>query len=231
MLVIEVPFGKWSHLFYRPLAIFLATLKKRPCVNLRLTWLPSGKMSVRPSRAVCSAGPAPGFAPLARLRATVPGRSSAISLSTSPQTYPSMRPPGLAPPVTAVSKRCPRGVNFLDLIRSIRRHVVDAGFLPKSFAAVVQSLKKDGNPWNGKGKIAWIGPRAPICQLIPKNMSIACSPAVTRPMTGVPARAVKGRHRSIAPARICRGLLWIPWNPGELLRRRGRYPRSRGGSW
>ena len=25
MLVIEVPFGKWSHLFYRPLALFLAT--------------------------------------------------------------------------------------------------------------------------------------------------------------------------------------------------------------
>ena len=109
MLVIEVPFGKWSHLFYRPLAIFLATLKEKACVNLRLTWLPSGKMSVRPSRAVCSAGPAPGFAPLARLRATVPGRSSAISLSTSPQTYPSMRPPGLAPPVTAVSKPAPGG--------------------------------------------------------------------------------------------------------------------------
>jgi ferredoxin len=29
MLVIEVPFGKWSHLFYRPLAIFLATVKEK----------------------------------------------------------------------------------------------------------------------------------------------------------------------------------------------------------
>ncbi len=28
MLVVEVPFGKWSHLLYRPLAIFVATVKK-----------------------------------------------------------------------------------------------------------------------------------------------------------------------------------------------------------
>jgi len=29
MLVIEVPFGKWSHLFYRPLALFLAAVKEK----------------------------------------------------------------------------------------------------------------------------------------------------------------------------------------------------------
>ena len=29
MLVVEVPFGKWSHLLYRPLAIFVAAVKKR----------------------------------------------------------------------------------------------------------------------------------------------------------------------------------------------------------
>ena len=28
MLVVEVPFGKWSHLLYRPLAIYVATVKK-----------------------------------------------------------------------------------------------------------------------------------------------------------------------------------------------------------
>jgi nitrate reductase gamma subunit len=29
MLVVEVPFGKWSHLLYRPLGIFVATVKKK----------------------------------------------------------------------------------------------------------------------------------------------------------------------------------------------------------
>jgi Fe-S oxidoreductase len=35
-------------------------------------------------------------------------------------------------------------------MKSVRRHVVEAGFLPRFFNAAVQSLKKDGNPWGGK---------------------------------------------------------------------------------
>ena len=33
MLVIEVPFGKWSHLFYRPLAIYLSTVREKARKN------------------------------------------------------------------------------------------------------------------------------------------------------------------------------------------------------
>jgi hypothetical protein len=29
MLVVEVPFGKWSHLLYRPLALYLAAVQAR----------------------------------------------------------------------------------------------------------------------------------------------------------------------------------------------------------
>jgi quinone-modifying oxidoreductase subunit QmoC len=29
MLVLEVPFGKWSHLAYRPFAIYFQTLKEK----------------------------------------------------------------------------------------------------------------------------------------------------------------------------------------------------------
>jgi Na+-translocating ferredoxin:NAD+ oxidoreductase RnfA subunit len=29
MLVVEVPFGKWSHLLYRPLGIFVAAVQKK----------------------------------------------------------------------------------------------------------------------------------------------------------------------------------------------------------
>jgi hypothetical protein len=28
MLVVEVPFGKWSHLFYRPLALYLVKVRE-----------------------------------------------------------------------------------------------------------------------------------------------------------------------------------------------------------
>jgi nitrate reductase gamma subunit len=29
MLIIEVPFGKWSHMLYRPLAVYLASVKEK----------------------------------------------------------------------------------------------------------------------------------------------------------------------------------------------------------
>jgi heterodisulfide reductase subunit C/quinone-modifying oxidoreductase subunit QmoC len=29
MLVLEVPFGKWAHLYYRPLAIYFQAVKER----------------------------------------------------------------------------------------------------------------------------------------------------------------------------------------------------------
>jgi hypothetical protein len=29
MLILEVPFGKWAHLYYRPLAIYFQTVKMK----------------------------------------------------------------------------------------------------------------------------------------------------------------------------------------------------------
>jgi hypothetical protein len=29
MLVVEVPFGKWAHLMYRPLALYLVAVRRR----------------------------------------------------------------------------------------------------------------------------------------------------------------------------------------------------------
>ncbi len=33
MLVIEIPFGKWSHVFYRPLAIYFQSVKEQASGN------------------------------------------------------------------------------------------------------------------------------------------------------------------------------------------------------
>ena len=44
----------------------------------------------------------------------------------------------------------PPRYRHLDLIKSIRRQVVDAGSLPRYFDTPVKSLKKNGNPWGGK---------------------------------------------------------------------------------
>ena len=44
-------------------------------------------------------------------------------------------------------------------MKSVRRQVIDAGSLPKSFNAPLSSLKKDGNPWGGKreNRLDWAG--------------------------------------------------------------------------
>ncbi len=46
--------------------------------------------------------------------------------------------------------RCPRGVNILDLIRSIRMMIGETGLIPQSLRGALGSVKSDGNPWNGK---------------------------------------------------------------------------------
>ncbi len=38
MLVLEVPFAKWAHLLYRPLALYLMRVKERAMEKSRLTW-------------------------------------------------------------------------------------------------------------------------------------------------------------------------------------------------
>ena len=35
MLVVEVPFGKWAHLLYRPLAIYVAAVRREVRRNIR----------------------------------------------------------------------------------------------------------------------------------------------------------------------------------------------------
>jgi ferredoxin len=41
MLIIEVPFGKWSHMLYRPIAVFLATVKNTARVQAAMESKPS----------------------------------------------------------------------------------------------------------------------------------------------------------------------------------------------
>lgn len=46
--------------------------------------------------------------------------------------------------------RCPRGVEILNLVRSIRVMMGETGSIPQSLRGALGSVKSDGNPWNGK---------------------------------------------------------------------------------
>ncbi len=150
MLCLMMPFGKLSHLMYRPLAIFLTTLKEKALRESQADLVTIRKdvgetfqscMQCGACTGVCPWSEVTSYSPRKILRDISLDKSSNVSVDEASWACTTCN---------SCVETCPRGVSFLDLIRSIRRHVVEAGFLPKSFAAVVQSLKKDGNPWKGK---------------------------------------------------------------------------------
>jgi Fe-S oxidoreductase len=145
-----LPFGKLSHLMYRPLAIFLTTLKEKAlrdspatlatvCKDMGETF--QSCMQCGACTGVCPWGEVTSYSPRKILRDISLDKASNVSVDEASWTCATCN---------SCAEHCPRGISSLDLIISIRGHVVDAGFLPKSFAAAVQSLKKDGNPWGGK---------------------------------------------------------------------------------
>jgi len=159
MLCIMLSFGKLSHLFYRPLAIFLTTIKekaiKASAVHFETVTKEVGDtfmscMQCGICSSVCPWSNITFYSPRQILRS--------ISLETSTE----------ATVDTAVwncvtcgncGEQCPRGIELIDLITSVRNQNIIAGKLPKNFSAPVQSLEKEGNPWGGKreNRLDWIG--------------------------------------------------------------------------
>lgn len=152
MLVIEVPFGKWSHLFYRPLAVFLTTLKEKALrasqVDPAVIRKDVGEtfkacMQCGACTGVCPWGAVAGYNPRRILRSIALDASSNVSVDDASWTCATCN---------SCVEQCPRGIGILDLIKSVRRQVVEAGALPEYFDAPVKSLSANGNPWSGKGE-------------------------------------------------------------------------------
>lgn len=150
MLVLMLPFGKLSHLMYRPLAIFLCTLKekaqkdseaKSAIIRQQVGETFQSCMQCGTCSSVCAGGEVADFNPRLVLRNISLDRGSNVSVDDAAWNC-----------VTCNScvEHCPRGIGILDLIKSIRRQVVASGLLPKNFETPITSLKKNGNPWGGK---------------------------------------------------------------------------------
>jgi Fe-S oxidoreductase len=150
MLCLMIPFGKLSHLMYRPLAIFLTTLKAKALrespADLAAMRRDLGEtfqscMQCGACTGICPWNEVASYSPRKILRDISLDRSSNVSVDEAAWTCASCN---------SCVEQCPRGIGVLELIRSVRRHVVEAGSLPKSFNAPVQSLKQNSNPWAGK---------------------------------------------------------------------------------
>ncbi len=150
MLCLMLPFGKLSHLMYRPLAIFLTTLKEKALRDSRVDLVTVRKdvgetfqscMQCGACTGVCPWGEIMSYSPRKILRNIALDSSSNVSVD---------EPSWTCATCNSCAEQCPRGIGILDLVKSVRRQVVDAGSLPGYFRIPVKSLKNEGNPWGGK---------------------------------------------------------------------------------
>jgi quinone-modifying oxidoreductase subunit QmoC len=159
MLIIEVPFGKWSHLFYRPLAVFLATVKEKASQDSRVE-LEAVRAAVGESFMSCmQCGTCTSACPWNQVLSYSPRRIlRQLALETGSEETVD-KAVWSCVTCNACGAACPRGIEIIDVIRSVRGLNVSGGRMPASLAAPLDSLKAAGNPWNGvRGqRLEWTG--------------------------------------------------------------------------
>jgi Fe-S oxidoreductase len=149
MLIIEVPFGKWSHLFYRPLAIFLATVKekatKESIVAVEDIRAEVGEtfmscLQCGTCTSVCPWNQVASYSPRRILRELTLDAGTEQSVDLAAWRCVTCNACGL---------HCPRGIEIIDVIQAVRMLNVNSARIPERFEIPLDSLTANGNPWNG----------------------------------------------------------------------------------
>jgi len=149
MLVIEVPFGKWSHLCYRPLAIFLATVKEKAVkesvvdvedIRARVGETFMSCLQCGTCTSVCPWNQVASYSPRRILRELTLDTGTEESVDLAAWRC-----------VTCNScwLHCPRGIKIIDVIKAVRMLNVNNARIPEQFQMPLDSLIANGNPWNG----------------------------------------------------------------------------------
>jgi Fe-S oxidoreductase len=159
MLAIEVPFGKWSHLFYRPLAMFLATVKEKALTDSKIE-IEDVLAEVGEVFMTClQCGTCTGVCPWNKVLPYNP-RSILRQLSLDNGTEEFM---DLAAwtcvTCNACGQNCPRGIEIIDLMKTVRSLNIKNGMMPTHLEAPLHSLNTQGNPWGEarENRTAWSG--------------------------------------------------------------------------
>jgi Fe-S oxidoreductase len=149
MLIIEVPFGKWSHLFYRPLAIFLATVREKASQNSRVD-LADVTAEVGETFLSClHCGTCTSVCPWNRVVSYSPRRiMRQLALETGSEASVDQAV-WRCVTCNACAANCPRGIEIIDVIQAIRGLNLSSGRIPASCEAPLDSLNAAGNPWEG----------------------------------------------------------------------------------
>jgi Fe-S oxidoreductase len=159
MLIIEVPFGKWSHLMYRPLAIFLATVKEKAIkdsnVDVEDVIAEVGEtfmscLQCGTCNSVCPWNQVSSYSPRRILHQLTLDTGTEQSVDQAVWSCVTCNACGV---------NCPRGIEIIDVIKAVRQLNVTSGRIPESLAAPLDSLKANGNPWDGvrAKRLEWAG--------------------------------------------------------------------------
>jgi quinone-modifying oxidoreductase subunit QmoC len=149
MLVIEVPFGKWSHLFYRPLALFLTTVKEKATKASSVDMENVRALIGERFMSCLQCGTCTAACPLNQVSEYSPRRLLRhIGLGTGTAT--SVDQPGWdCVTCNACGETCPRGIQITDVIRSVREGQYKQGNVPAKLDLPLADLSTKGNPWGG----------------------------------------------------------------------------------
>jgi Fe-S oxidoreductase len=149
MLIIEVPFGKWSHLFYRPLAVFLAAVKEKvsteSTVAVEDVMAEVGEsfmscLQCGTCTSVCPWNQVSSYSPRQIMRQLALGSGTEQSVDQAVWSCATC---------DACGANCPRGIDVIEVTKAVRRLNVSHGKIPEHFKAPLDSLKENGNPWDG----------------------------------------------------------------------------------
>ncbi|WP_022666735.1 (Fe-S)-binding protein [Desulfospira joergensenii] len=159
MLVIEVPFGKWSHLFYRPLAIFLTRVREKADRESPVKAETVEKALDQTFMECMQCGTCSGVCPLGRILSFSP-RNILRRITRDTATLETVdRPAWQCLTCAACTSACPRGIDIIEVMKTVRQFTLKEKGRPEHAEPVLNSLRRQGNPWNGssEGRMAWAG--------------------------------------------------------------------------
>jgi len=148
MLVIEVPFGKWSHLFYRPLAAYLSIVREKAressAVDIEVIKADAGALFM----ACMQCGTCTSLCPLNSLEGYSPRwilRQLGLDIGTHADLDQAVWE---CLTCNTCGSLCPRGIDIVDITRAVRRRNVEGDNIPERFELPLHSLKHNSNPWS-----------------------------------------------------------------------------------
>jgi len=150
MLVVEVPFGKWSHLFYRPLAVFLSTVKEKVSADSNIdvedVMAEIGEafmscLQCGTCTSVCPWNLVSEYNPRRILRALALESGNEQSVDRAVWNCVTCN---------ACGEICPRGIEIIDVMKAVRTLNIGGDRTPARFRAPLLSLTDNGNPWGGE---------------------------------------------------------------------------------